>query len=263
MPGAETGRYGMMSRMAKRRSVGAIREPVDNNRRNFILIGILGVVTVLAVSGGLFYDSARSINADTATENLKPLTVVRPADGPLKALFIGDSLTAGLYASSESQGFRSQMVAALEQSGPVELSLGQRIGGTVGEISEITNIGSGNQLAVVELGTNDFGKTDLDVFEAQYARLLDAIRATSPDAALVCAGVWQARYYGGPFDAIIARQCAEHGGKYRVLNDLYADADNRGPAGVEAFGGVSDDFHPNDDGYGAISERLLGVLTLP
>ena len=61
---------------------------------------------------------------------------------------------------------------------------------------------------------------------------------------------------------VIETECLSRGGTFRKMSDIFADPSSRGPAGLVKYGGVSDDFHPNDLGYERISERLLGAIAL-
>lgn len=189
----------------------------------------------------------------------QPVPMTRPADGPLRALLVGDSLTNGLFASEQTNGFAFQLVARLEQSGPVEREQAAVSGGGTGQVSVVTDVPGDLNLAVVELGTNDAGRTDIDLFAEQYAALLDRIREGSPTAALICLGTWGD---APQYDAQVQTACEAHSGRYVALRGLYADANLRGPAGEERFGGESDDFHPNDAGHTAIADLVWGQLSV-
>jgi acyl-CoA thioesterase-1 len=242
-------------------------------------IAILGIVTVslvlIAVNRPVEPSVARDIPSimdepepTITAEPLATVSVTRTADA-LPVLFIGDSLTGNLFASTEDAGFRPTMIRAMEANGPVAETQGFRVGASTAEVSGITDIGTDQALAIVELGTNNVGSnTPIADFTTDYSALLDRIRETSPNAALVCAGVWQAPGVGDPYDAVIKAECEARGGAFRKLSDLHIDQANRGPAGkTDVFGGdevgesVSDNFHPNDVGYSAIANRLLEAVS--
>lgn len=183
-----------------------------------------------------------------------------PDKGPLEVVFAGDSLTYGLYASEESKGYRPQVVAELEEEGNVEWSRGGQSGNKVETVTDSISFPKSSDLIVLELGTNDVWETDVDVFARQYEDLVAKAEKAAPDAALVCLGVWSNVDGGRNYDPLIKEPCVEAGGKFIPLHPLYEEGSNRGPAGRDTFGGVSDDFHPNDDGYAAIAEKVLEAL---
>jgi lysophospholipase L1-like esterase len=192
----------------------------------------------------------------TPTPTSTLLAVPRDAQGSARVLITGDSLAAGFFASAEDQGFSALVASAL---GPVELTTVSRAHQTLTTVAGVTDVPPDLDLAVIELGTNDVGiPTPLADFDAQYADLVSRIRASSPDAALVCTGTWTAD--GAAYDEVIARVCAESGGRYVSLGALFATPELRGPDSRDTFVGPGDDFHPNDAGHRAIADAVLSVL---
>ncbi|MET0865056.1 MAG: hypothetical protein ABWZ98_12040, partial [Nakamurella sp.] len=63
-------------------------------------------------------------------------------------------------------------------------------------------------------------------------------------------------------DTIIKDLCEARGGVFRSMSDISEVAENKGPAGVPAFEGLSDAFHPNDRGHAAIAERMLDAVVV-
>lgn len=197
--------------------------------------------------------------AAAASATPQPLSVQRTAGQPLRVLTVGDSLTNGLFATEQSQGFAFQLVDRLGASGPAAEQTAAISGGEAGKVAAITDVPDDLDVAVVELGTNDATRTELGTFSTQYATLLDRIRGSSPDAALLCLGVWGE---SPDYDQEIRAACEARGGRYVSLTELYKDTSLRGPAGVERFGGKSDDFHPNDAGHTAIADRVWAQLSV-
>lgn len=196
----------------------------------------------------------------------KPLAVERPADAPMRVLFAGDSLTGSYFASTEAKGFRPLLVDALTKTGEID-PVG--VGVPHGRLSEVeagTDIPSGAQLAIVEVGTNDFGKTKIPIFRAQYDALLDRIEKASPDAAFLCTGLWRGGsevntgIRGEDYDKAIQASCEAKGGRYVSLYPIYDNLKMRGPAGVETWIGESDTFHPNDAGHAAITKAIAAAI---
>lgn len=201
-----------------------------------------------------------------APDALRTVTVT-PTDGTLDVLFAGDSLTGGLYASDQANGFKWRMATVLEQSGPVKEYNSALSGGTTVQVSEEYDVPTGLDLAVVELGTNDLGnQVPLDEFRTVYSELLTKITVSNPGVPVVCAGVWEGNG-GGPegptYDRVIEQACSDVDGVFVSLRALYQNPDTIGPAGQPAYLGTSDDFHPNDRGHELIAAALLERITLP
>lgn len=189
-----------------------------------------------------------------------PPAVPRGEAGVARVVFAGDSLTYGLFASTEEAGYRPQVVAALTAGGPVEASRGGQTGNQVATVTESIEFPANTNLAVLALGTNDLGKTEPDQLAEDYRALVDKVKTSAPDARIICLGAWTnvdgERNYGPSIEG----PCTEGGGTYLPLWELFEDPANRGPAGREAFGGTGDDFHPNDAGYKAIADLVLTVV---
>lgn len=187
----------------------------------------------------------------------------RDAEGNIGAVFLGDSLTYGLYASSEAAGYRPQVIETLSAIAPVNATRGGQTGNTVLTVSESATIPADTGLVVLALGTNDVWNTPQPDFAVQYTALADKVAASAPEAQVVCLGVWSNVDGVRNYDQHIKPECERIGGTYIKIGDLFETEGNRGPSGVESFGGVSDDFHPNDTGYAAIAQRVKEALTLP
>jgi len=185
------------------------------------------------------------------------------ADGSIGAVFLGDSLTYGLFASSEAAGYRPQVVAALNEIAPVQATRGGQTGNTVQTVGESATIPGDTGLVVLALGTNDVWNTPVPDFTAHYTALADKVQTSAPNAAVICLGVWANADGARNYDPPVRDNCERIGGTFVPIADLFDEAGMRGPSGVEAFGGVSDDFHPNDAGYAAIADRVKAALRLP
>ncbi|WP_213814540.1 GDSL-type esterase/lipase family protein [Glaciihabitans sp. dw_435] len=244
-------------------------------RQSKVWLAVGGVVALGIVAGVLSGVALTNNSTPTAAGSLSytippdptptalPVLDVQRGTDPLKVLFIGDSLTGSLFASSEARGFRPLMVNAMKASGPVIAVEGHRNGGDTADASKLTNLGSYQNLAIVELGTNDYNVTTIDDFTTDYRAILAQIVSTSPDVRLLCVGSWQQPDRGAAYDAVIKSECEAQGGVYRSIENLQVQESLRGPAGkTGVYGGTSDDFHPNDEGYAAIAKLLLGAIHL-
>lgn len=237
----------------------------------------LAVVAVAAVAGGLWFDSARSTDVpvdgtsqlDSPRDTAAPgfLEVPRPANNaPMFVTFLGDSITNSWGASTFWQGFRPQLTNEWAQNGRIDPVVTAVSGATLNEVAQVANIPAKSNLVVIELGTTDNGdvKTPPAVFRDQYKALIERVRTTAPDAAIVCLGTWRSQKEGLELDSIIAGECGVENAKYLTLRDLYSDTTNRGPEGRPIYlgGGVGDSFHPNDAGYAAIKQRIADYVQI-
>lgn len=258
----QTGRYGMMSRMAK--SSG--RRTRDPWNIGMIVVGVAALVfagyaAVSAATRDTHSDYVSSYVAPDSAEALKvPLTITRPADRPLNALFIGDSIMNATGATETSFGFRSRLLDYFRESGPAEQSVSAIGGAKLRLVADSTQIPDNIDVAIVELGTNDPNDpaTPVNDFRTQYRGLLDRIRAAAPDAPLLCLGLWRDGNGGVGYNNTISDACKRANGRYIPMTDLFDNTALRGPAGLPAIGtdNLSDNFHPNNDGFGAIYERI-------
>jgi lysophospholipase L1-like esterase len=202
----------------------------------------------------------------SSTATFPTVSVKRDGDNSLHVLFAGDSLTGGLYASTQENAFKWRMLASMQQSGSVDESNSALSGGTTLQVSEKYPVPSGLDLAVVELGTNDQGnQVPMDTFTDSYSALLDKIRASSDHVKIVCAGVWEAN--GGSatesdYDVKIRSLCSQAGGVFVSLRQIYTKPDVIGPVGAKAWLGTADDFHPNDKGHQLIADALLQRIVI-
>lgn len=182
-------------------------------------------------------------------------------DGAVHAVFLGGSLTDGVFASRPENGYRPRVVAALGP-GTTESRGGVESGRLEQALDEV-DIPAGTNLVIVELGSGDvWNLTDEQVGDA-YTELVAEIREQAPDAALVCLGVWNEHQATSLYDTGIRQPCQRAGGVFVPLVDVFEGVGMRGVAGEEAYGGPADGFHPSDAGYEAIAELITASLRVP
>lgn len=236
---------------------------------------VTAVLAVLAVRGTRSTPTAALAPLPTGPVGVTPSAspalrlpaLLRAADGDVTAVWLGDALTAGRGASGPGLGYKALMRERLKGDGPL-----QEVGAdSDGTLAGVGNVPSGLALAVVELGGQDVAATPVSDFRTQYASVLQEVRAGSPDAVLLCAGLWRPTELARPYDAAIGSACAAAGGTYVPLSDLYDRTDTRGPAGRSTYAGdgadpdasttvPGDDVLPNDTGHAALAARLLNAL---
>lgn len=197
--------------------------------------------------------------SSTATDAPDP----EPPKPPLRLMVAGDSIVDGYYASKLSLGVVPLLVDALSDEYDVTSVVvgesGARAFRVAGSVERETVGEAPVDVAVLEAGANDVGKSTPREFADGYRRLIAAVRATSPDAELVCLGPWNDPQRSAPYEDVVRRLCA--GQTYLALSDLYARAELRGPAGRQTELGVGDGFHPNDAGHAAIVAAVTDALS--
>jgi lysophospholipase L1-like esterase len=199
------------------------------------------------------------------------MTLVRATtDARQHILFVGDSLTLGFAASAQANTYAARVVAA---QGAVRIGQDSQYG--ISAITVAAHLAKNEPLpradaVVIELGTNDHQDETGAAFASAYQAIVDAVRATSPHARLVCLGPWQPE--DGPYPArwrVIQQVCASAGGVSVSLFALWRTWSLHGPVGRPVFlrgtagtPNVSDWFHPNDAGHAAIAQAVLAALAL-
>lgn len=182
-----------------------------------------------------------------------------------RVLFAGDSISVGRDARLLPESFRAITSRRLKASGTESITTIAKSGAKLNYIAQSKSLPKDLDLAIIEMGTNDAGgKTPTETFRQEYQNYLKRIRALSPTVDLVCLGVWYRpeTQIAQDLDAAIKQTCEANNGTYVPLSDLYSNAKNRGPRGVDTWKGKSDLFHPNTAGHLAIADRLLRELSL-
>lgn len=196
-----------------------------------------------------------------AAAERKLVRLTFPNDRPLNVFYAGDSLGASFFSSVQAKGYRPLVTTALKKFGPV-----REIRATKPESAPLFQAGnaesiptSGIDLAIIELGTSDVGRTKTPIFRKQYDALLRKVKSGSPTANIICAGAWG--YVGSigtdPYDRIIKEVCETWGGRYIDLTDAFMEKGSYGPEGEDTWAGPSDNFHPNDKGHRKIADLIL------
>ena len=185
-----------------------------------------------------------------------------PLPATPRIVFVGDSLTVGLYATTEAAAFRSLLATAVPCSTAVIASVGGRSDG----VDPASVAAAAGDIYVVELGTNDASGflTGVPVRPAAFDRHLRAVaaaaRAGNRGCRLVFLTTWQNPGRRRQYDARISAVAAEYGDHLVDISAVKDDPADSRPAGVSTQWGPSDGWHPNDAGHAAIAARLRSVV---
>jgi acyl-CoA thioesterase-1 len=203
---------------------------------------------------------------EVAAAEARLIRLKYPKNRPLNVFYAGDSLGFGFHASVQAKAYRPLVTAKLEETVPVEEYRATKPASAplfqIGNIQGIPT--SGIDLAIIELGTNDAGRTDIPDFRRQYDAVLTKVMKGSPSAYILCAGAWGFPGTQGtdPYDRVIEEVCREHGGRYIDLTEAFMTKGSYGPEGKDTWVGKSDNFHPNDKGHRIIADLILERIIL-
>ena len=179
----------------------------------------------------------------------------RPLPDVPNIVFIGDSLTVGLYAVTEAESFRALIAARF-------MCTSELIGTSGGQSKDVSLVGvteAAGDIVVIELGTNDaIGYPDLvpvapAVLEANLRAIARAARSGNQACRLIFLSVWQQAPTRTPYDARIAAVAASYGRHFIDISTIKDDPAASRPAGVDTYLGISDGWHPNTVGHAAIA----------
>lgn len=183
-----------------------------------------------------------------------------PVGEPLNVLFVGDSITYGLYASTQSASYASLLTEHLAEGGEVKPTTVAAPGRTVVDsLNAKTPVDQ--DLTFVLLGNNDISKLDLPTFKAKYQELLTRLHSESPQGKIVCVSPFVDSSYGPDYVAAEVADCKAAGARFVDIRHITRDPANHSVVGTPWFGGVAEDTsHPSDKGHAAISEAISQTL---
>lgn len=232
-------------------------------------LAVAAVAGGLSLAGGLAQAAAPeavpagstatvSPSPGSSTESANPSYSAGQSPAEITSVaYVGDSLTAGWNASTQSNGFRALVSAGLSVSGTLTADSATAIAGaTTGEV-EATIAGRVKaDLVIVALGTNDVGhKTPLAEFQTDYAAVLGTVQADQ----LICVGVWRTDDRAA-YDAVIQQLCDGADGTFVEIGDLREVPTMVGIPGQPAYPKTADGRHPSDAGHQNIAARILDAV---
>jgi acyl-CoA thioesterase-1 len=179
------------------------------------------------------------------------------ADGPVRILVLGDSLSAG-YGLPAGASFPAQLERALNESGVAAKVINSGVSGDTsagGRARLAWALGDKPQAMIVELGAND-GLRGLD--PAKTEANLDAIVTAAKKAGVrvLLSGMKAppnlGAEYGSEFDALYPRLADKHGVLFDpfFLEGVAARPELNQPDGI----------HPNAEGVAVIVRRMLPLV---
>jgi lysophospholipase L1-like esterase len=167
---------------------------------------------------------------------------------------LGDSISAGRYATTQAQTFPFVVAAALGMNLDLIARSGTKAAWGVQQIPAVN--AAHPALVTIELGTNDVGfGTPPDQFAAQYDAIVASV--SGPATQVLCIGSWLPSV---GFDDIIAGACARHGGTFVSLSGFYAVNDFHAANGGPSYLGSTGWFHPGNQGHAAIAAAIIAAL---
>lgn len=197
-----------------------------------------------------------------------PPKQAREWHSPLRILFVGASVTAGVGATTVADQYPSVLAQEIgREVGPVTSTVVAERGATV-STAQTWGLPRDQDLIVVHLATNDFLRgTPPPLYGASLRALLGRLRNESPDAAVACLGVWAGQDDFGrsgldpaAYDAQVRSACQGVHGTYVPLTRLFERAGLHGPSGYATMAGPHLGFHPDDAGHQRIAAAVFSAL---
>lgn len=186
-----------------------------------------------------------------------PVAAQQPADGPVRIVALGDSLTAG-YGLGPGEGFAPRLEAALKAKGVDAVVVDAGVSGdtTAGGLARLDwSVGPDADAVIVELGANDMLR---GVDPAATAKNLDAIvgRLRARGLPVLVAGMRAApnlgENYARAFDALFPAVAEKHGAS---LYPFFLDG-----VAADAALNLPDGLHPTAAGIDVIVARILPAV---
>lgn len=209
---------------------------------------------------------ARMTQRAEAALDARTVAVRFPQARPLQVLILGDAITLGASASTVKTRYREVLDADLGKHGAVEMTViaSSKQGGTVkaGQLAPQVPASKAFDVVLVAVGTNESASSDLASYSLDYPALIDAARAGSPEAGLLCVGAWGDKKSTERFDKLTEETCGQRGGRFRPLSSLFQIEKNRWANKLMPDGRATGNFFPSDLGHAAIAKIILEALRI-
>ncbi len=258
-----------------------LRRPTAARGRLAFAARVIVVALLVASPALLSAGKHGAAPAKAARAHPMRLAAVRPRTGATRpgspatqagtvthVLFIGASITSGMEQSTLDETYPGQVVAGLRHQGfSVDWQERARWGALAAD-ALTWPYPPDQQVIAIHLISNDFVRgTPIDAYQEALGHLLVDLRGSSPQARLVCLGVW-----GAPnsvnlahvplaaYDAAARQTCEGEHGDFIPLDGIFATAGSRGPRGQVTPWGPTDGWHPNDVGAQRIADAVLAAI---
>lgn len=262
-----------------------------NNKNGMIsniLIGILIFVTIAIITGGTIYDNNRDTKVAKIAEiqNKKEFSLEQKQEKAkevltqkmktigkgkvLKYCPMGDSLTAGFYATTEDKAFVSVLSNLLYKNMgfKVQKTVTAKYGGLLsGALQHVDEVNAQNpDLVSIEFGTNDSNPENHvspDMFKMKLNTLIDDITIKVDHHPLIVLVTTWNKGDGYKYDEVIREVGQKRNIPVADITSIWNDASNIGPEGTKVYDGTRDNFHPNDAGMENIANAIFNEIQLP
>ena len=138
------------------------------------------------------------------------------------ATYLGDSITASVWPVD--QRYQTQVTTAEHlQGSDVVATIGWTTENALTTYAASPHSVMGDQLVVVELGTNDvLGAEDFTQWSGEYHSLMLTVRQRNPWSRLICLSPWHTNdAHEQAYSWVIAQECAHMSGRYVPLEWIY------------------------------------------
>jgi acyl-CoA thioesterase I len=231
---------------------------------------------VAALAGGCSETTSPtqpSPEAQQETNAAPEATSAPPADGAVRYLALGDSLTQGVGAVDESAGAFPALLAERWRADGCDVEL-QNVGinGYTAEqilAEQVPQIESfGPTLITFQTGANDIvNGVPLDEYRQNVKSVLDKATTSGARVIVLAQNEWfrapEGQNYGEnlaaqreSFDGVLIEEASAHGAEFVDLRPLYKQQADEGQW-------VEDGIHPTPEAYEAWAEELSGTVPAP
>ena len=177
-------------------------------------------------------------------------TIYEPKKRDTEILFLGDSITQGVGAAHPGNTYVCRVARNLDVG-----ILDQANSGFVYDAGSLERV-CDPKVVVTAYGINDYGRKSLEQLEKQTREYLEKVRALYPKAVLVSTlPLWTVWNGENENYRMAERACLRR--LYEERSDMVVDGHEMMPHHSKY---LSDQVHPNDDGYACYGENLSAIL---